>query len=207
MHLVDDDTVDIGNKGVARRVVFARRRVRFFRRHHQNVGAFGAARVEIPLAGDDVDGVAQLLKAIPLGFFLVCQRAHGSHEQRGAARPKRSADRQLGECGFAGGGRRAGDNVVVSIEDDRQGLALHPVELLKPEGVGELGDRVGNLHDDSPAGGLIEWCRGLGDERRFLRARFDWRFGCGPQHRSEQQHYPRWRSMTALASWPACFQP
>jgi hypothetical protein len=45
---------------------------------------------------------------------------------------------------------------------------LHPVELLEPEGVGEIRDRIGDLHSDTPAGGLIGLSRVPSEERGFL---------------------------------------
>ncbi|CDK40314.1 hypothetical protein BN903_103 [Halorubrum sp. AJ67] len=144
--LVDDDAVHVGDKGVARGVVFPRRAVGLLRGRHQHVRALGAARVQVALAGDDVHGVAHVLEPLPLALLLVGERAQRRDEEGRSALREGLTDGEFGERRLPGGRRGRRDDVAVGLQDARQRLALHPVELLEPEGVGELRHRVRDLH-------------------------------------------------------------
>jgi hypothetical protein len=149
--LVDDDGVHVRDEVVAVGVVLARRRVDLLRRHHEDVRPAGAARIEVALARDDVDRVAQFLEAVPLRLLLVRQRAHRRDEQGGAAAVQGLADRQLRDRRLAAGGRRARDHVLVGLEHPRDRRALHRVELVEGEGVGEGRQDLGDFHLLFPA--------------------------------------------------------
>lgn len=126
--------------------MFPGRGVGLLGRHHEDVGAGGPAGIQVALAGDDVDGVTEVLEALPLGLLLGGERAERRDEKRRPLVAEGPADGEFGERRLPAGGGRGGDDVVVGVEDGGQRLALHPVELLEPEGVCELGDRLGDFH-------------------------------------------------------------
>ncbi len=144
--LVDDTAVDVRDERVAGRIVFSGRRVGLFGRHHEDVGAFGATRVQIAFTRNDVHRIAEVLEPLPVAFLLVRQRPKRGDEERGSVVAQRLADGEFRERRLPARRRRAGDDVLVTVEQRGKHLALHPVELLEGERLREPWNRLGDLH-------------------------------------------------------------
>jgi hypothetical protein len=142
MDLVDDTAVNVSDKRVAPRVVFARRRIGLFGRHHQYVRALGLARVQVALAGDDVHRVAKFLEPFPLTFFLVCERPEWGEKECRSARSEGLGDCDLRDSSFAARGRRAHHDVFVGFYECRQRLGLHRIEPFEGKHVRECRQHV-----------------------------------------------------------------
>jgi len=154
VNLVDDHAVDVRHERVARRVVFPGRGVGLLRCHHENVRAFGAPRVQVALARDDVHRVAEFLEAVPLRLLLVGERAQRRDEQRRAAGLEGLADGEFRERGLPRTGGRRRHDVGVRLQQRGDRLALHLVELVEGERLGELWNDLGNLHQGVGRGPL-----------------------------------------------------